>query len=253
MEEITDIPIPTKKVYKDRAIWTGTFLGGPLVAGYMMAKNFKVFGDKRKYIKTWIFSIIATVIIFGGVFLIPDNVNIPNQIIPLFYTGIAYLLVYRFQKQKINAHISAGGKFYNWWRVIAVGFIGLAITIIPVFAFFFIYDAIPNNETSKTYGILKHEIVFDKDNITESEVDKLADGLIQINFFDQEETKYVYAKKVENNYELSISCNETVKNNFIARGWFVGLRSDMQKLFPSNKIIFLIVVDDLDNIIYRLE
>ncbi len=30
-----------EKIYKDKAIWVGTFLGGPLVAGYFFSKNYK--------------------------------------------------------------------------------------------------------------------------------------------------------------------------------------------------------------------
>ncbi len=28
------------KVYTDKMVWVGTFLGGPLVAGYLFASNF---------------------------------------------------------------------------------------------------------------------------------------------------------------------------------------------------------------------
>jgi hypothetical protein len=58
----------TKKIYTDRLIWAGTFLGGPLVAGYLIAENFKVFNEPNKVKLTWIYAIIATIVIFGGVF-----------------------------------------------------------------------------------------------------------------------------------------------------------------------------------------
>jgi hypothetical protein len=35
MEETIISPIPDQKLYKDRAVYVGTFLGGPLVAGYI--------------------------------------------------------------------------------------------------------------------------------------------------------------------------------------------------------------------------
>ena len=43
---------------------------------------------------------------------------------------------------------------------------------------------------------MKHEISFDENNITETEVNKIADGLTKMTFFDDAVTKYVYAKKV---------------------------------------------------------
>ncbi len=205
MEQQTlDIQIPTAKIYKDREIYVGTFLGGPLVAGYLIAENFKNFNEPDKARKTLIYSIIATIIIFGGIFLIPDTVKIPNQIIPLIYTGIAYLLVHRFQGKQITSHIDTGGQIYSWWRTIGVGLIGLAFTLIVVLGITFFSGSPSFVETSaKSYGVMKHEIDFDKNNITEREVDKLADGLTKTNFFDEAVQKFVYAKKIDNNYELT--------------------------------------------------
>jgi hypothetical protein len=228
----------------------GTFLGGPLVAGYLIAENFKSFSDPDQAKKTWIYAIIATIVIFGGIFLIPDTVKIPNQIIPLIYTGIAYYLVQHFQGQKITAYINAGGQIYSWWRTIGVGLIGLAITLIPIFGVAYVSNSAT---TTKSYGIMKHEIDFDKSNIKESEVDKLANGFTKATFFDDAATKYVYAKKVGDNYELSISCNKSITSSPEALTPFIQLRTDMQTLFPNNKIIFNLVVDNLDNVVKRLE
>ena len=78
MEQILENQPISGKVYKERAIWVGTFLGGPLVAGYLIAENFKVFHQNDRVKKTWIYSIIATIVIFGVAFAIPDNIKIPK-------------------------------------------------------------------------------------------------------------------------------------------------------------------------------
>ena len=134
MDHFQDNETTTQKIYKEKAIWVGTFLGGPLVAGYLISENFKVFDQQEKARKAWIYSIIVTAIVFGGVFLIPDNVKVPNQIIPLIYTFIAYQFVQIYQKAKIMTHINAGGQVYSWWRTIGVALIGLLITVIIVFS-----------------------------------------------------------------------------------------------------------------------
>lgn len=64
-EQTLDKHITIGKIYKEKAITFGTFLGGHLVAGHLIAENFKVFGEKDRAKKTWIYTIIATVIIFG--------------------------------------------------------------------------------------------------------------------------------------------------------------------------------------------
>jgi hypothetical protein len=254
MELTNDIQTPTEKIYKDRAIWVGTFLGGPLAAGYLIAENFKAFNEFDKAKRTWIYAIIATIVVFGGVFLIPDNVKMPNQVIPLIYTAIAYYLVQHFQGQNITSHINSGGQLHSGWRTIGVGIVGLAITIIPIFGFALLADSTANVGTdTKTYGIMKHEIAFDKNNISESEVNKIADGLTKTTFFDEAVTKYIYAKKVKSDFEIYISCDKSVTNNSEALQPFVQLRSELQIMFPDNKIVFNLVVDNLDNIVKRLE
>lgn len=254
MEQTTDTQTSTEKIYKDRAIWVGTFLGGPLAAGYLIAENFKVFNEFDNAKKTWMYAILTTIVVFGGIFLIPDTVKIPNQVIPLIYTAIAYYLVQHFQGQKINAHIDAGGQLHSWWRTIGVGIIALAITIIPIVCFVVIADSATNAATdTKTYGIMKHEIAFDKDNISETEVNKIADGLTQTTFFDDAVTKYVYVKKVNSDFEISISCDKSVTSSAEALQPFVELRAELQTLFPGNKIVFNLIVDNLDNIVKRLE
>ncbi len=133
MTEIAFVKKPLHKIYKDRAIWAGTFLGGPLAAGYLIAHNFNAFNEPRKAKMTWIYSIIATIIIFGGVFLIPDPDKIPRQIVPLIYTAIAYFLVQRFQGKLIETHLDAGGKAYSWWKAAGIGLVGTVITVILLF------------------------------------------------------------------------------------------------------------------------
>ena len=254
MEETLNIQTQTNKIYKDKAIWVGTFLGGPLVAGYLIAENFKAFNETDKAKKTWIYAVIATIVIFGGIFLIPDNIKIPNQIIPIIYTAIAYYLVQHFQGKNISSHINSGGQLYTWWRTIAVGLIGLAITITPILGFAFLSDATSQAGTdARTYGIMKHEIAFDKNNISDIEVNKVADGLTKTTFFDEAVTKYVYVKKVNKDFEISISCDKSVTTNTEALQTFIQLRKELQMFFPDNKIVFNLVVDNLDNIVKQLE
>jgi hypothetical protein len=253
MDKTINIKTPTEKIYKDKAIYVGTFLGGPLVAGYFIAENFKVFGEHDRARKTWLYTIIATIIIFGGIFSIPDNVKIPNQIIPLIYTGIAYYLVKHFQGQNIEEHVDSGGGLFSWWRTIGVALIGLVVIFVSVFAIVFLTDSTAIAESTKNYGVMKHEISFDKKNISETEVNKIADGLTKTTFFDEAVTKYVYARKVNDKYELSLSVVDGIANDNQALQPFIDLRTDLQTLFPNNKIIFKLVVDNLDNVVKTIE
>jgi L-lactate permease len=246
--------IPTEKIYTEKAITVGTFLGGPLVAGYFMAENFKVFGDFDKARKTWIITILATLFIFGLIFLIPENINIPNMIFPIIYMGIAAYFTKKYQEKQINTHIENGGEHYNWWRTLLISIIGISVLLGAVFSISFLTEAANGRlaESTKKYGTMNHEIAY-QSNINENEVDKIAVAFEKTFFFDDAITKYVYLEKIDNNYEISISCNESVKDDAIAAQPFVQLRDDMQKYFPHNKIILKLVVDNLDNVVKRIE
>lgn len=252
MEQELEIQKPAQKIYKDREIWVGTFLGGPLAAGYLIAENFKAFNEEEKAKKTWIIAIIATVLIFGGVFLIPDDVNIPNQLIPLIYTGIAYFLVQHFQGENIMAHIKSGGQLFGWWRTILVGVISLAIILIPIFAFVYLSNPTSINATTKTYGNLKHQILYNESNITDNEINQIADGLTKTTFFDEAQQKTVFVKKEDKKYIIIIPVVDDAWNNVNAIGFFDQLRKDMQSQFPNNKIA-IDLGTDLENVKKRIE
>jgi len=248
---IAAIDKPPHKIYTEKAIWTGTFLGGPLAAGYFIAENFKTFQEAGRAKKTWVYAIVASVLIFSGIFFIPENIKIPNMLIPFIYTSIAAFFVQYFQHRNIFTHTASGGKSYSWGRTICVGLIGAAISFTFLFGIaLFVTTA---QVSTKTYGLMEHTIGFDKSNITESEVDKLAEGLTKVTFFDGVQTKYVYAEKKEGRYELSISVVDGVAQNAQALQSFIELRNELQTLFPDNKIVLKLVVDHLDRVIKRIE
>jgi hypothetical protein len=254
MEQITEKQTPTGKIYKAREIEVGTFIGGPLVAGYFIAENFKAFNQHDKAKRTWIITIIVTILIFGGIFLIPDQDKIPYKLIPIIYTGITILIVSQFQKKNIKNHLDTGGKINSWGRTIFISVIGLIIIIVPLFSFTYFSDTYESADiTTKNYGLTKNEIDFDVNNISVREIDNIADSFRKTLFFDIFEQKFVYAKKLGSTYELSISCNSSLKTNPEAVEEFILLQKKIQRLFPYNKIVLNLVVDDLDNIVKRIE
>ncbi len=242
------------KVYKDREIWAATLLGGVLAAGYMVAANYKTFGETDKARKTWLVSGAATAFLFYISFFAPYIDRLPNSAFAFIWASIVFVVVRIYQGEKIASHIRAGGQIQSWWKTIGVSLVGLAITVAAFVGVSYAIDAVKNaNLTTKTYGTLKHDIAFDKNNISEAEADKLAEGFRQTGFFDDKIQKSVDAKKIGDNYEITVYCGDAIRNNSEAVGYFRDLRSEMQKLFPDNKIIFNLVISTPDNIVNRLE
>jgi hypothetical protein len=247
-----DNQIPEEKVYSERAVWAGSFLGGPLVAGYMIGENFKAVGEREKVWKTWIIAIVVTAIVFATIF-IPLFDKVPGFFYFLSYAVIASIFFRRFQSEKIDAHLAGGGELFGWGRIIGISILGVIATGTLLLGAVYLAADFSETTTTKTYGTLKHEILFEKSNITVSEVDKIADALTKGGFFEQEKQKFVDAKKIGNSYEVVIYCNDSIKSDPEAVEYFAGLRNEIQQQFPGQKIIFNLVIGTPDNVVKHLE
>jgi hypothetical protein len=122
-------PEPLYKIYKPFAIQIATFLGGPLVAGYLIAENFKLLGEPEKVRPTWIHTAIATALIYTAIFVIPGLDN-AGYLFPILYSWIAFYVVQRYQGEKIRAHILNNGQFYSVWRAVLVSLIFALIMVV---------------------------------------------------------------------------------------------------------------------------
>jgi len=257
MEQLSNIQ-KQRKVYTEKNMWLVAFLGGPLSAGYIIAENFKTFNETKKVKITWAITIAATILIFGSIFALPETImdKMPNQLIPLIYTGIAAAIIYHYQKAKMTDFFAEGGEKYGWGRAVCVGLIGLVVTLLIIAIAAFIAGDLAGerpNLDSKTYGKLRHEIFYDKTNISENEIDQIANGLTEAIFFDEAVPKEVVVEKIDNNYELTISVVENAINNEDALNHFTELKNELQNYFPNNKIVIKLTPDYSGNVVKRLE
>lgn len=138
MEENIFPDRPTCKLHTENAIRVATFLGGPLVAGYLIANNYKELGETEKVRTTWIVTAIATLAIFVIAYFLPDS--LPRPILPLAYTVGVYYLVQNLQGAKIKAHIAAGGQMWSIWNAVLAGVVGLIVIVVILVAWFFLSD-----------------------------------------------------------------------------------------------------------------
>lgn len=232
-----------RKIYSMGSIWAGTFLGGPLTAGYFIAENFKTFGQREKVTTTWLVAIAVTVVIFGGLFMIPNADKIPNQIIPLIYTAIAYYIVNETQGDKIKQYISETGRAFSIWRALGISLIWACITFLPILIYVYLTDPTLTAAT-KSYGQLKHEIYYNEGSLSEGEVDKIADALTQTVFFDEEQQKVILLEKKDGKYIISIPIVNGAWDDRDVINYFESLRIDLQTLMKGNRVIINLCSDE---------
>ena len=251
MENIENKIIPKGKVYKEGAFWVGSFLGGPLTASYLFAENFKVFGENKKAKLSWIIGIITLIIILGIAYALPGNYSGSNKFIIFLYSGIAYGLFYKFQREKTTQHINAGGKTYSWWRVLFVSIIGAIITLILVLPILYVVEIINVPEVlTKTYGTkVKNEIYYYKSNISDEELDKIADVLYQTGYFNQETLGGAFVEKEGETYKIYLAVLREIENDAETMESYSMLKKELDKYLPENKVELLLVGDDKDDVI----
>jgi hypothetical protein len=118
MEQTLLNPILSNKIDSVRTISIATLIGGPLVAAYLMASNFKQLGEANKVFKTWIISIAVFIGVLTISFFLPDA--IPNIVYNLVFYFIVSVFVQKYQAPQIEAHKSAAGLTYKTYRAVLI-------------------------------------------------------------------------------------------------------------------------------------
>lgn len=121
-------------------LWVASYLGGPLVAGYILAHNYKAFGQYERAQQAWIWSVVVTIVVFISIAMIPESVNIPNFVIPLIYTGIAAIVFHKTLQSSTDEHLEQAGPKQSWWVVFGAAVVGLIATIAIAMVTFIVVD-----------------------------------------------------------------------------------------------------------------
>ncbi len=140
------------KFYSQKSIGLATFIGGPLASGYLIRENYLSLNKPDEGKKALFIGIIATIVIFGGIFMLPEAIidKLPNQLLPLIYTGIIYLIVEKIHGTVLNQHKENENEFFSGWKAAGIGFISLIILAIGIFGY--IYFS-PDNVQYEQYDI----------------------------------------------------------------------------------------------------
>lgn len=242
-----------KKIYSEKQIVTGVLLGGPLAGGYFLWCDFKALGKDTHATVVAIAAMIVTLVSFGLLFAIPELQRLPTFLIPAVHIGLTYGIIRGYLADALDSHVQDGVIRYGWGNtvLIAIGF--LALTLTPIFAIAYSQPSLLDSTTTRNYGRLKHEIQFSVANISEVEVDQIANALSSAGFFDDELMKSVDVAKAGDRYIITVYCNDAIRTDPAALEPFIQLLKDVQKSFPSNSIAIDLVIGTADNLFKRLE
>jgi len=240
-----------EKVYTERKILAGVLLGGPVAGAYYFWRTFRAFGKRRHAVAAVIVAAVVLVITLSSLF-IPVLNSVPNVVFYGIQIGLALGAIRGYLSTEIAAHIEDGKGAYGWGNTILVAAISMVITLGLLFAIIYFSPAGFDHRSTRHYGSLKHEIVFDSANLSELEVGRIATALTSTGFFDEEVQKTVDAEKSGDRFIITVYCSDDARVPE-AIEFYRGWRSELQKSFPANQIVIDMVVGTPDDRIARLE
>lgn len=198
-----------KKIYNLKQIEGACVIGSPVVAGILIYKNYKNFGDRQKGI-IWIFiGFIWTLALFGIATLIPENiVNSTSMIIPAINGLILYPIINRLQGEKIKEHFNNDGEKGSNWLVASLTIFVAALILTPII----LLDRIsPINDYTRQ--AFESNGIYYNAEMPIDEVIKLGGILERIQYFNPESPAEAVFISTDTTYEFKLITEKSFFNN----------------------------------------
>jgi hypothetical protein len=119
------------RLYSPHQIGAAAFIGSPLAACWMLARNYTEFGERALARRALLLGLLGTAGLFAIAFALPENS--PRRILPLAYSFGIWELAKVLQGTKVKAHLAAGGQRQSNWRVAGAALIGLLLALAVAF------------------------------------------------------------------------------------------------------------------------
>ena len=128
--EFKAVVSPDSMLYTPAQIRTGSFLGGPIAAAYLLRENFRVLdrGPQARATVVWGAAFVA-----GLMALLPFlPTRFPNYLIPLLYSIAAGAVADKWQLQKQAIVDSGKYQVHSNWRVFGMALLSMAAFMLIV-------------------------------------------------------------------------------------------------------------------------
>ncbi|MER3465626.1 MAG: hypothetical protein C4329_15655 [Chitinophagaceae bacterium] len=128
----------TQRIYSQSGITIGSLMGWPIVAGYLLSKNYTALVQNKKAGKTWLLCIATFVLLVTLASVLPQQV--PNASFVFANAALGYYMTQSLQGKLIDAHIVSGGLVYSNWRCAGIALIFTVILVVLALGDFYAMD-----------------------------------------------------------------------------------------------------------------
>ena len=121
-----------RKIYSISAISFGAFLGGPLGAAYLMAKNFEVLEKHEQARRVFKVGVTFTFALIFVLVLLPIRIieAVPVFLLPLIFIAITRYLAGKYQKRDVEQYVINGGQYESTWKLLGISLLIALITLV---------------------------------------------------------------------------------------------------------------------------
>jgi hypothetical protein len=239
------------KVYTQRQIHVGTFLGGPIAAGILLSKNYNSLGEPSTAKRTILISICFTIIFFLFFHLASSSFldKVPEKLFPMIFLLIEYIIFYYFQKDKVQKHLSDGGAKESWWKTIGFSFLGLILFLIGIIITIFMEPAYQGKVI--TFGKAQSSIYYDS-GIPQKDIIKIKNTLHEIGYFDTEVQIDIQARMEPGNaYHLYFPIAQQYWDSTETVKTYTELGMILESKLPGKKVKISFYSDKLPDTEYK--
>ena len=198
-----------KRIYNLKQIQGACVVGSPIVAGILIAYNYKAFGQSQKGI-LWIFiGILWMLALIGIASVIPESISkSAGLVIPFLNGALMHPIVNRLQGEQIKEHFDNNGEKGSGWIIAGLTVLVAALILTPIILLDRISPA--NNYTRQPFNT---NGVYYNNNMPVSEVNKLGGILQRIEYFNPQSPAEVIFLSTDTTYEFKLITDKSLLND----------------------------------------
>jgi hypothetical protein len=107
-------------LYSPRQIFIAAFVGSPLAASWFASRNLLALSQAQLANRILIGGYIATAAVLALGYALPDDLHIPNTLIPLTYSILLRLYAQHLFGGAFDKHVQSGGRRGSYWTVVGL-------------------------------------------------------------------------------------------------------------------------------------
>ncbi|MBW8323668.1 MAG: hypothetical protein K0M50_02785 [Prolixibacteraceae bacterium] len=198
-----------KKIYNLNQIEGACVIGSPIVAGILIAHNYRAMGEHQKGTLWIIIGIVWTLALIGIAMVLPENMfEKSRMLLPALNGLLLYPIINRLQGDKIREHFKNKGEKGSNWLVAGLTLGMVALILTPTI----LLDRISpiNKYTRQAFD---SNGIYYNSGMPLDEVNKLGGILQRIEYFNPESPVEVVFLTTDTTYELKLITEESFFND----------------------------------------